>query len=138
MFSWCNSMCKKEDSPADNRVRAYIASLHRLTLAAREVLLAARVLPFPFGRDARKAFSPWRVGFCLYSKFFHSLARGATLSSRDATGSRRDICCSPSVWLSAMNSSSAPEARFDAGLVQGATVTPQKTSPWSGGLKIIP
>ena len=39
---------------AENRVRAYIASLYRLTLAAREVLLAARVLLLSFGRDARK------------------------------------------------------------------------------------
>ena len=97
-------VCEKLDPLAENRVRAYIASLHRLTLAVQEVLLAARVLLFPFGRDARKHDSPWRVGFCLKLFFFTSnhSRRGRGYSRRDCLGS--DSGCSLRELLYAMNS----------------------------------
>ena len=110
-------MCEKLDSPSENRVRAYIASLHRLTLAAREVLLAARVLLLSFGRDARKHDSHWQVGFCL-KLFFHLKSLAARLlATRLGMLAARVALCHELLSL-------APEACFDAGLVQGATVTP--------------
>ena len=78
-------VCEKLDSPAENRVRAYIASLHRLMLAAREVLFLARVLLLSFGRVARKHDSHWRVGFYLKLFFPPQITRGADVATRGAT-----------------------------------------------------
>ena len=97
----------KNGPPLDlKRVRAFISSLHRLTLATRWFLLAARVLFFSFGRGARKHNSHWRARFCLARIIFflHWLAaRTWQLAVRlldSALVATRDRHSRPGEWVS--------------------------------------
>ena len=106
-------VCVKFDPPVSESSARFYTWQYRHMLAARVGHLATRVLHFGFGRDAREVFSPQRVGFCLNQKFICFIVRGATLSSRDASGSRRDCYHLRRELLFSLNSFLlTPQARF--------------------------